>query len=147
MGETPAEAMKKARDSFGEDAQVVETKEVRKKTLNQAGLYEMTVMVDEDVATQNTTDSQNIVQNSVQQRLEEIAQRQLAKKREEKEQTMRDAQRDIGWGYQIRSYVLQPYKMVKDLRTEVETSDCKAVLDGDIDIFLSAALAGKVGTN
>ena len=68
MGETPAEAMKKARDSFGEDAQVVETKEVRKKTLNQAGLYEMTVMVDEDVATQNTTDSQNIVQNSVQQR-------------------------------------------------------------------------------
>lgn len=85
MGETPAEAMKKARDSFGEDAQVVETKEVRKKTLNQAGLYEMTVMVDEDVVTQNTTDSQNIVQNSVQQRLEEIAQRQLAKKREEKD--------------------------------------------------------------
>ncbi len=69
------------------------------------------------------------------------------KKREEKEQTMRDAQSDIGWGYQIRSYVLQPYKMVKDLRTEVETSDCKAVLDGDIDMFLSAALAGKVGTN
>lgn len=69
------------------------------------------------------------------------------KKREEKEQTMRDAQSDIGWGYQIRSYVLQPYKMVKDLRTEVETSDCKAVLDGDIDMFLSAALAGKVGSN
>ena len=69
------------------------------------------------------------------------------KKREEKEQNMRDAQSDIGWGYQIRSYVLQPYKMVKDLRTEVETSDCKAVLDGDIDMFLSAALAGKVGTN
>ncbi len=67
------------------------------------------------------------------------------KKREEKEQNMRDAQSDIGWGYQIRSYVLQPYKMVKDLRTEVETSDCKAVLDGDIDLFLSAALASKVG--
>ncbi len=67
------------------------------------------------------------------------------KKREEKEQNMRDAQSDIGWGYQIRSYVLQPYKMVKDLRTGVETSDCKAVLDGDIDMFLAASLAGKVG--
>lgn len=67
------------------------------------------------------------------------------KKREQKEQDIRDAQGDIGWGYQIRSYVLQPYKMVKDLRTEVETSDCKAVLDGDIDMFLSAALAAKVG--
>ena len=67
------------------------------------------------------------------------------RKREEKEQNMRDAQSDIGWGYQIRSYVLQPYKMVKDLRTEVETSDCKAVLDGDIDMFLSAALADKLG--
>ena len=62
------------------------------------------------------------------------------KKREQKEQDMRDAQGDIGWGYQIRSYVLQPYKMVKDLRTEVETSDCKAVLDGDIDMFLSSTL-------
>lgn len=67
------------------------------------------------------------------------------KKREQKEQDIRDAQGDIGWGYQIRSYVLQPYKMVKDLRTEAETSDCKAVLDGDIDMFLSAALAAKVG--
>ncbi len=69
------------------------------------------------------------------------------KKREAKEQELRDAQSDIGWGYQIRSYVLQPYKMVKDLRTEAETSDCKAVLDGDIDMFLSAALAGKVGNS
>lgn len=59
----------------------------------------------------------------------------------------RDAQGDNGWGYQIRSYVLQPYRMVKDLRTGVETSDYKAVLDGDIDMFLSAALAGKVGAD
>lgn len=66
------------------------------------------------------------------------------KKREEAEQTMRDNQSDIGWGHQIRSYVLQPYKMVKDLRTEVETSDTKAVLDGNIDMFLSAALAQKL---
>ena len=68
-------------------------------------------------------------------------------KREAEAQDMRDAQTDIGWGHQIRSYVLQPYKMIKDLRTEVETSDCKAVLDGDIDLFLSATLAHKVGAN
>ena len=68
-------------------------------------------------------------------------------KREAQAQDMRDNQSDIGWGHQIRSYVLQPYKMVKDLRTEVETSDCRAVLDGDIDLFLAAALAHKVGPN
>ena len=67
------------------------------------------------------------------------------KKREAKASEQRDNQGDNGWGYQIRSYVLQPYKMVKDLRTEVETSDTKAVLDGDIDLFLSAALADKLG--
>lgn len=69
------------------------------------------------------------------------------KKREDEAQGLRDAQGDNGWGHQIRSYVLQPYKMVKDLRTEAETSDAKAVLDGDIDLFLSAALACKVGKN
>jgi peptide chain release factor 2 len=50
----------------------------------------------------------------------------------------------IGFGHQIRSYVLQPYQMVKDLRTEVETSDTGGVLDGNIDAFLSAALAHAV---
>jgi peptide chain release factor 2 len=50
---------------------------------------------------------------------------------------------DIGWGHQIRSYVLQPYQMVKDLRTGVQTSDTGGVLDGDLDQFMEAALAQK----
>jgi peptide chain release factor 2 len=50
---------------------------------------------------------------------------------------------DIGWGHQIRSYVLQPYQMVKDLRTGVSTSNTGAVLDGDLDEFMAACLAQK----
>lgn len=66
-------------------------------------------------------------------------------KREAAAQALADAKTDIGWGHQIRSYVLQPYQMVKDLRTEVETSDTQGVLDGDLDAFMGAALAQRVG--
>jgi peptide chain release factor 2 len=66
------------------------------------------------------------------------------RKREEASAAIEAQKTDIGWGHQLRSYVLQPYQMVKDLRTEVETSDTQGVLDGDIDRFLSAALAAKI---
>ncbi len=66
--------------------------------------------------------------------------------REEEAQALQDSKTDIGWGHQIRSYVLQPYQMVKDLRTSVETSDTQGVLDGDLDRFMGAALAARLGT-
>jgi len=65
------------------------------------------------------------------------------KKREEKAAAEQASKTDIGWGHQIRSYVLQPYQMVKDLRTGVQTSNTGAVLDGDLDQFMEAALAQK----
>ncbi|MFW7268375.1 peptide chain release factor 2 [Gluconacetobacter sp. Hr-1-5] len=55
------------------------------------------------------------------------------------------AKTDIGWGHQIRSYVLAPYQLVKDLRTNVERGNPDAVLDGDLDDFMAAALAARVG--
>jgi peptide chain release factor 2 len=66
-------------------------------------------------------------------------------RREAAQAAIEDQKTDIGWGHQIRSYVLQPYQMVKDLRTEVETSDPGGVLDGDLDQFMGAALAQRVG--
>jgi peptide chain release factor 2 len=65
-------------------------------------------------------------------------------RREDDAQAEHDAKTDIGWGHQIRSYVLQPYQMVKDLRTNVETSNTQGVLDGDLDDFMAAALAARV---
>ncbi|MFP5447148.1 MAG: peptide chain release factor 2 [Alphaproteobacteria bacterium] len=66
-------------------------------------------------------------------------------RREAEQQALEDQKTDIGWGHQIRSYVLQPYQMVKDLRTDVETSDTDGVLDGDLDAFMGASLAQRVG--
>ena len=66
------------------------------------------------------------------------------KKRTQVIQDAHDSKGDAGWGNQIRSYVLQPYQMVKDLRTGVETSDSAGVLDGDLDAFMGAALALEV---
>ena len=65
-------------------------------------------------------------------------------RREEEAHAEHEAKTDIGWGHQIRSYVLQPYQMVKDLRTGTETSNTQAVLDGDLDDFMTAALAARV---
>ena len=66
-------------------------------------------------------------------------------KREAERLAVEASKTDIGWGHQIRSYVLQPYQMVKDLRTNVERSDPQKVLDGDLDEFMAASLAARVG--
>ena len=65
------------------------------------------------------------------------------KRREEQAAADQAAKTDIGFGHQIRSYVLQPYQMVKDLRTGVQTSDTAGVLDGDLDKFMEATLAQR----
>ena len=66
-------------------------------------------------------------------------------KREAASAATEAAKTDIGWGHQIRSYVLAPYQMVKDLRTNVERGNPDAVLNGDLDPFMAAALAARVG--
>ena len=66
------------------------------------------------------------------------------KRREEEANANAATKTQIGWGHQIRSYVLQPYQMVKDLRTGVESGNPQAVLDGDLDKYMEAALAQRV---
>ncbi|UTO27700.1 peptide chain release factor 2 [Bartonella harrusi] len=66
------------------------------------------------------------------------------KKREEETNALESSKTEIGWGHQIRSYVLQPYQLVKDLRTGVENTDPQSVLNGNLDAFIEAALAQRV---
>jgi peptide chain release factor 2 len=81
--------------------------------------------------------NREIAMNALKSRLYELELR----KRTEAINAQHEAKGDAGWGNQIRSYVLQPYQMVKDLRTGVETSDTQGVLDGDLDQFMAATLA------
>ncbi len=66
---------------------------------------------------------------------------ELRKREEDKNQ---DVKNEIGWGHQIRSYVMQPYQLVKDLRTNFEKGNVSAILDGEIDDFLRASISAKV---
>lgn len=67
------------------------------------------------------------------------------RKREEEAQALNDSKTEIGWGHQIRSYVFQPYQMVKDLRSRYETPNVQGVMDGDLDAMLTASLLHKAG--
>jgi peptide chain release factor 2 len=62
------------------------------------------------------------------------------KKKQEKFEKLEDAKTEIAWGNQIRSYVLHPYKLIKDLRTNIEIGNVDSVLDGDLDEFIKASL-------
>ena len=72
------------------------------------------------------------------------AESEARRAREAEAAKLEEAKTEIGWGRQIRSYVLQPYQMVKDLRTGHQTSDTQGVLDGDLDPFMAASLAQRV---
>ena len=76
-------------------------------------------------------------------KLYEILQRQQADRLED----IRGKVEEFAWGNQIRNYVLQPYRMVKDLRTEIETGDTDGVLDGDLNRFIEAYLRQTAGQN
>ena len=67
-------------------------------------------------------------------------------RREEAAMDTNASKTEIGWGNQIRSYVLHPYQMVKDLRTSVEKGNAQGVLDGDLDDFIEASLASRIST-
>ncbi len=94
-------------------------------------------------STQDRSQHRNreIAMNMLKARLYELE----LKKREAISEGIEASKTDIGWGHQIRSYVLQPYQLVKDLRTGTEKGNPDAVLDGELDDFMAAALAARVG--
>ena len=94
-------------------------------------------------STQDRSQHKNrvIAMNMLKARLYELELR----KREAISAGIEASKTDIGWGHQIRNYVLQPYQLVKDLRTSVESGNPAAVLDGELDEFMAAALAQRVG--
>ncbi len=94
-------------------------------------------------STQDRSQHKNraIAMNMLKARLYELELR----KREAISAGIEASKTDIGWGHQIRNYVLQPYQLVKDLRTNLEKGNPAAVLDGDLDDFMAAALAQRVG--
>ena len=65
------------------------------------------------------------------------------KKKEIENEKLSNSKTDIGWGHQIRSYVLQPYQLVKDLRNKIENTNPSSVLDGNIDEFIEAGIINK----
>ena len=69
------------------------------------------------------------------------------KKKMDEIEGIRGEKKDIGWGSQIRSYVLQPYQMIKDHRTNTEIGDVNSVLDGDIDVFIKSYLEKNIKQN
>ena len=85
--------------------------------------------------------NKTIAMKILKSRIFELARRQKVQEIE----ALRGERKDIGWGSQIRSYVFQPYQMVKDHRTDVETGNIQAVMDGDIDIFIEEALRWQKG--
>lgn len=95
-----------------------------------------TGIVVENTETRSQLDNRNNALRILKSRLYDLE----LKKRQEKQAELEGQKRKIEWGSQIRSYVLHPYKMVKDLRTGYETSDTQGVLDGDIDAFMKSFL-------
>ncbi len=96
------------------------------------------------VVKSQTTRSQHKNREEAMSMLKARLYEQELRAREEKANALNATKTDNAWGHQIRSYVLHPYQMIKDLRTDVETSDTQGVLDGDLDRFMSASLADRV---
>ncbi|MEO8162575.1 MAG: peptide chain release factor 2, partial [Ilumatobacteraceae bacterium] len=99
------------------------------------------------VATSQQERSQLQNRESALKRLKTMVAARVEEEREEELSKIAGKQAQVGWGSQIRSYVLQPYQMVKDVRTEVETGNVAAVLDGELDLFMEGFLRWRRATS